>query len=100
MTHFEQTNGLYKRNPDVVLREKDKDGGLLFNPDNNQAKVVNATGLFIWEHCDEASDEQSLVNAIIQAFDQAPKTEVKKDVREFIDLMVQSGFIGIIEKKK
>jgi hypothetical protein len=34
----------YLRNPDVVLREEDPDGGLLFNPDTNQVKVI--TGNF------------------------------------------------------
>lgn len=40
------------RNPDVVLREEDPDGALLFNPDTNQIRVINTTGLFIWKHCD------------------------------------------------
>ncbi len=38
----------YLCNPDVVLREEDKSGALLFNPDTNQVKVINNTGLFIW----------------------------------------------------
>ena len=42
----------FLRNPEVVLREEDDDGGLLFNPDTNQVKVVNSTGLFIWKQCD------------------------------------------------
>jgi len=37
----------YLCNPDVVLREEDEDGGLLFNPDTNQIRVLNHTGLFI-----------------------------------------------------
>jgi hypothetical protein len=39
------------RNPDVVLREEDPDGALLFNPDTNQIRVINTTGLFIWKPC-------------------------------------------------
>ena len=42
----------YLCNPDVVLREEDEDGGLLFNPDTNQIRVLNHTGLFIWKLCD------------------------------------------------
>ncbi|MBD3385516.1 PqqD family peptide modification chaperone [candidate division KSB1 bacterium] len=99
MTQSDHTSGSFWRNPDVVLREEDKDGGLLFNPDNNQAKVVNTTGLFIWKHCDGA-DEHTLVDAITQAFDQAPPDEVEKDVREFIEVMVQTGFIGKITDKR
>ena len=44
------------RNPDVVLREEDQDGALLFNPDTNQIRVINPTGLFIWKHCDGKKD--------------------------------------------
>ena len=47
----------YHCNPDVVLREEDESGALLFNPDTNQVKVVNATGLFIWKQF--GSREQS-----------------------------------------
>lgn len=31
------------RNPDVVLREENPDGALLFNPDTNQIRVINTT---------------------------------------------------------
>ena len=57
----------YIRNPDVVLREEDADGGLLFNPDTNQVKVVNTTGLFIWQQCDGARDLAEIVGAVQEA---------------------------------
>lgn len=100
MTQVKRSKSLYKRNPVIVLREEDKDGGLLFNPDNNQAKVVNATGLFIWKQCDKGSNEQYLVNAITQEFEEAPKDEVETDVKEFLKIMTQSGFIEIIKDKQ
>ena len=52
------------RNPDVVLREEDPDGALLFNPDTNQIRILNATGLFIWKHCDGKKDMLAIVNAL------------------------------------
>ncbi len=87
----------YIRNPDVALREEDEDGGLLFNPDTNQVKSVNTTGLFIWQQCDGSRAEGDIVRALQSAFDEVPEDQVAQDVREFIADMVDSGFLGTVE---
>jgi hypothetical protein len=88
--------GNYLCNPDVVLREEDEDGGLLFNPDTNQVKVVNTTGLFIWKQCASGSDAVAIAAALTEAFEDAPADTVVVDVKEFLDVMVQSGFVGVV----
>jgi hypothetical protein len=88
----------YICNPDVVLREEDEDGGLLFNPDTNQVKVINATGLFIWRQYSDAHLLDDVVSEVKQAFDEVPMEQVVQDVQEFTDEMLASGFIGTIEK--
>jgi len=87
----------YIRNPDVVLREEDPDGGLVFNPDTNQIKVVNVTGLFVWQLCDGSHDLPGIVSALQESFDGVPEDEVASQVTEFVDDMVATGFIGIVE---
>lgn len=87
----------YICNPDVVLREEDEDGGLLFNPDTNQVKVVNATGLYIWQKFAQACSAEDVVAGIQQEFEDVPAEEVAADVQAFLDEMVQTGFIGILE---
>lgn len=87
----------YMRNPDVVLREEDDDGGLLFNPDTNQIKVINPTGLFIWERCDGERDLTEIVETLQEAFDDAPGDQVTQDVQEFMEEMVNTGYIGTVE---
>jgi len=87
----------YIRNPDVVLREEGTDGGLFFNPDTNQVKVVNFSGLFIWQQCDGTRDLPGLVTALQGVFDEIPADRVVQDVRDFVTDMVESGFIGTIE---
>jgi len=89
----------YARNPDVVLREEDADGGLLFNPDTRQVKVLNTPGLFIWKQCDGTHDLDEIAKAVQRSFDlDAPPVEqIVQDVREFVDGMVASGFIGTME---
>ena len=96
MTTAVATNFL--RNPDVVLREEDPDeGALLFNPDTNQVKVINTTGLFIWQQCGEARTLDEIVAEVQKGFDEVPSEQVAQDVKEFVDGMLASGFIGTVE---
>jgi hypothetical protein len=87
----------YLRNPDVILREEDEDGGLLFNPDTNQIKVINSTGIFIWQKCDGNHDVRSIVKGLVEAFDEVPEDQVTDQVCEYLDGMVGSGFIGVVD---
>jgi hypothetical protein len=88
----------FLRNPDVVLREEDPDeGALLFNPDTNQVKVINSTGLFIWQQCGVARTLDEIVAEVQKGFDEVPPEQVAEDVKEFVDGMLASGFIGTVE---
>lgn len=93
MTQVER-NERYMRNPDVGLREEDEDGGLLFNPDTNQVKVLNPTGLFVWKHCDSHHGIESIILKLQEAFDDVPEKEVRADVLSFLEEMEKSGFLG------
>ena len=88
----------YMRNPDVVLREEDEDGALIFNPDTNQIKVINPTGLFIWQQCDGSKSLEGVVSAVQETFDEVPGDEVQDQVKIFIDGLVGTGFIGTVEE--
>jgi len=94
MTDDLNLSARYVCNPDVVLREEDEDGGLLFNPDTNQVKIVNPTGLFIWKQFNTPNDFEGVVQAVIDSFEDVPLDEVRKDVEEFLSGMVLNGFIG------
>ena len=101
--NMEEASGItpyYIRNPDVVLREEDEDGGLLFNPDTNNVKVINPTGLFIWQRCDGTQSLDEIVTALVEACEDAPADEVAGDVREFAQDMKATGFLGIPEDYK
>jgi hypothetical protein len=88
------------RNPDVILREDDPEGALLFNPDTNQIRVINATGLFIWKHCDGKKDILAIVKALEEAFTEVPEMDIETQVNNFLDEMKATGFIGKILKNK
>jgi hypothetical protein len=87
-------NTRYLCNPDVVLREEDEDGGLLFNPDTNQVKIVNSTGLFIWKQFTTINQPDIVAEAILANFEGASLEIVKADLKEFLDEMILTGFIG------
>lgn len=89
----------YFRNPDVVLREEEADGGLLFNPDTNQIRVVNATGLMIWKLCDGTHDLADMSQALEEAFEGATADQAMKDVRSYIEGMMGAGFLGTVETR-
>ena len=83
---------------DVVLREEDIDGALLFNPDTNQIKVLNYTGLFIWKLCDGSQDMPAMVNVLRESFDEVPLNQVLGQVEAYINEMMNGGFIGIAKE--
>ena len=81
----------YIRNPDVVLREEDVNGALLFNPDTNQIKVLNATGLFIWRLCDGRLDLSAIVKALQESFENVPEDEAIKQVKKYLEELAASS---------
>jgi len=87
-------NTRYLCNPDVVLREEDEDGGLLFNPDTNQVKIVNSTGLYIWKEFIAINTPDKVAEAVLTNFEEAAPDLVKIDLEEFLKEMIRTGFIG------
>jgi hypothetical protein len=82
------------QNPDVVIREVDEDGALLFNPDTNRVRVVNRTGLFIWNLCEKGSDLPSILAGLKETFDQVPEAEASAQVEAYVKELIQGGFLG------
>lgn len=87
----------YIVSPDVVLREEDPDAALVFNPDTDNIRVINHTGLFIWKLCDGAHSLESILAAMHDEFDGVPDDEVGQQVAGFLQGMVSAGFVGLIE---
>jgi hypothetical protein len=83
----------YIKNPDVILREEDFDGALLFNPDNNHIKLLNATGIFIWKLFSEGRDIPFIVEAVNSAFDGVPQDQVEAQVKAFVDELLACRFL-------
>jgi hypothetical protein len=86
------------RNPDVLLKEEDEDGALVFNPDTDKILVLNPTGLFIWNRCDGNIRLEDLVTSVRRSFSSVPEEQVGGDVRGFVEKMIAEGFIGVMEE--
>ena len=85
---------IYLQNPDVVIREVDEEGALLFNPDTNHIRVVNRTGLFLWNLCQKGSDLSAMVAGLKETFDQVPEAEAPAQVEAYLADLLQGGFLG------
>lgn len=85
---------LFVRNPDVVLREEDEDGGLLFNPDTNQVKILNVTGLFLWKQCDGTHSLEDMLSLVRAEFDGAPTADLEPQVLHYLEGLQRASFLG------
>ncbi|HOA05558.1 MAG TPA: PqqD family peptide modification chaperone [Candidatus Fermentibacter daniensis] len=91
-----ESGALYARNPDIVLREEDEDGALLFNPDTNDVRILNTTGLFIWRAASGVTLD-ALVESVSGAFDDVPADRVRADVWSFMSGLLSDGFLGELD---
>lgn len=89
---------LYARNPDVVLREEDEDGALLFNPDTSDVRILNATGLFVWRAASGVTLD-TVVESVSAAFDDVPADRVRADVWSFMSGLLSAGFLGELDTR-
>jgi len=94
MAEAQQVPEMVLQNPDVVIREVDEDGALLFNPDTNRVRVVNRTGLFIWNLCEKPSDVPTLVAGLKATFDEVPEADAPAQVEAYVTDLIQGGFLG------
>lgn len=87
----------YVVNPDVSCREEGPDGALLFNPDTDHVLVVNTTGLLIWQALDKPRTRKAIVEFIVERCEGVPTDEVTQDVNDFVEKLVNNGFVGIYQ---
>jgi hypothetical protein len=87
----------YLQNPDVNLREEDEDGALLYNPDADRVQLLNTTGLYIWKFCAQGHTTGEIISALKADFDDVPEDALAADVEEFVNEMIDTGFLGTLQ---
>ena len=88
----------YLVNPDVSFRQEDDDGGILFNPDTDSLEVLNPTAAAIWAFLAAPRARNEVVAHLCETCADASPGQVEKDVGEFLDSLLQKGFIGVVEE--
>lgn len=86
----------YLANPEVVVKEIDEDGALLYNLDLENLRAINSTGLEIWNMLQEPVTKQLLVNQLLGIYDGASVVEIENDIDEFVQTLSRDQFIGIV----
>jgi hypothetical protein len=86
------TSPKFKQNPDIVTREEDGDA-LLFNPKTGAVKLINKSGLAIWNLCEKGAGLADAVSRLSGAFPGTDPAIIEKDASEFFDLMSGLGLI-------
>jgi len=90
----------YWHNPLVTLREEDEEGGLLYDTSKKISKIVNYTGLLIWKEFILPACSKDVVTSISNYFEDIPLSEIQKDVMDFIDQLLEIGFIETVKEKE
>lgn len=83
----------YLKNPEIALREEDESGSLLFNPDSGEVLVINDTGRFIWDLCENDITVDAIVLEFNKTYENLPDNLVE-DVDTYIATMTKGGFLA------
>ena len=80
-------------NPAAVLRDEFDDWAMLFNPDTAAAVGINPVGVAVWKHLDGRHDLPDIIAEVQARFAEVPGT-AEGEIKAFIDLLAQQGFVG------
>lgn len=84
------------RNSQVTFRQEFDEWAVLFDPEQGTAYAINPVSAIIWKNLDGIHSAAELKNFIENEFDAVPDT-VEEDIVEFIQDMVEKGFVKLNE---
>jgi SynChlorMet cassette protein ScmD len=85
-------------NPIVVLREEFDDWAVLFNPDTAGAVGINPVGVAVWKLLNGERNLKEITAHVKDEFYDVSET-IDKEVTDFVDNLVESGFVGYALKE-
>jgi hypothetical protein len=80
------------RNPDIVVREDEKEA-LLFNPADGNMMCINKTGILVWGLSDGSHAVNDIVSKITDNYD-VPRENAEMDCLAYLKELEGSGFLG------
>ena len=93
MTHHDLET-YYSANPSVSTRLLGEKEALLFQPDTNQEKFINLSGLFIWQQLDGSLTVRELADKLGEAFASAPAGQILEDAADFLEALSGQEFVS------
>ncbi|MBW1768039.1 MAG: SynChlorMet cassette radical SAM/SPASM protein ScmE [Deltaproteobacteria bacterium] len=84
----------YKANEDVSACLTGDEKAVLYHPDTSREKVVNPTGLFIWQRLDGSVSVKEIADKLLRCFASAPHGQVMEDVTFFLEDLTRQGFVN------
>ena len=90
--HMKKEMTHYKPKETVQLHQEYEDWAVLFDRETNQSLVINPVGIVIWQALEEQETLTELANVVVETFEDVPP-EIVGDVEEFVDGLIQGGFV-------
>ncbi|RJQ60341.1 MAG: PqqD family peptide modification chaperone [Desulfobacteraceae bacterium] len=81
---LDDSTGLPRVNPSIVLREEFEDFVFLYDPDTGETFPLNPAGVFIWRQLDGCSSIDRIVEKMNEGFEGVPAS-AKAHVESFLD---------------
>jgi hypothetical protein len=82
-------------NPDIVCRVEGEEA-LLFDPETEKVKVLNVTGLMLWNLCDGSHSQHDLVQALVTKYPDVGVDTLTADVKRFLSDMLDMELLESI----
>jgi hypothetical protein len=83
---------------DVVVREEGDEGeALLFDPETERIKVLNRTGLLLWNWCDGTRTRADLVAGLAGEYPTVDREVLAGDVDRFLEDLAELGLVYEVE---
>jgi SynChlorMet cassette radical SAM/SPASM protein ScmE len=92
MTREENKMKYWSRKPQISVCLEGDNNAILFDPDTGLEKVINATGLIVWQAMDGKASTDALAQTLADCCDIPVNNEILSDVTEFSDELLNEGF--------
>ncbi len=90
----------YKTSEYISTRLFEKEGARLFNPDNNQKKYLNSTGLFIWKRLNGSFSVDDISDQMMTEYEEVKKETVIENISSFCKELLNEKYIYEMKNKK
>lgn len=84
-------------NPNMVLREEDDEGGILFDPDTGAVRLLNLTATTIWKLLEEQRTLRQIMAALREQFEGMDE-KAEEQVLSLVSDLVRMGALGTVDR--